>query len=326
MKLYSKDKLVNAVTEMRISGRMSHGFLLTGEKGVGKKTAALYIASALLCENGTDGVPCGECRHCRRIAQGTHPDVICPERSGKKMIYTKDTVRKVCSDAFMRPNDCDSKVYVFADCENIEENTQNLMLKLIEEPPDSTYFIFTAREKTVFLPTILSRVITFGIPECTESECREALETEGKYTAEQISSALEAYHGNIGCCKEYLNGGEAAENVNICRRLIGAMSAGNEYDTNKILYSIGDNRERLKAVLACADKVVRDVCVIRLCKGKEPPKLIGCCREEAFALANKLSFRKAEEIHTALCRVSGYCGANVNVSVAIPSLSGILAN
>jgi DNA polymerase-3 subunit delta' len=53
--------------------------------------------------------------------------------------------------------------------------TQNLMLKLIEEPPDHAYFIFTASGKSAFLPTILSRVIALGVSECSEQECREAL-------------------------------------------------------------------------------------------------------------------------------------------------------
>ena len=58
IKLWSKDSFVSALESMKRNGRMAHAFLLTGEKGVGKKTAADYVAMTLLCERGGD-VPCG---------------------------------------------------------------------------------------------------------------------------------------------------------------------------------------------------------------------------------------------------------------------------
>lgn len=308
---------------MKTGGRMAHGFFLTGEKGVGKKTAAAYIAKVLMCESCTDGVPCGKCRHCRRIDENIHPDVIRPERSGIKQIYSRDTIREVCSDAFTAPNDCDAKVYIFSDCESIEERSQDLMLKLIEEPPDTAYFIFTAADRSALISTILSRVITFGISECSEEECRRALADMGKYTSGQIEKAAEAYHGNIGSCIEYLENGAAAENAVLCIRIIDSLTKNSEYELNKALYDIGENREKIKDVLALTDKVIRDVCIIRL-NGKENVPLIGCYGSGAERLAERLSFRRAENIHNILCRTIDYCKANVNVPVAMSALSGQL--
>ncbi|MCM1480469.1 MAG: hypothetical protein NC085_12255, partial [Muribaculaceae bacterium] len=172
MRLYSKEQPAAAVEAMKRTGRFPHAFLLTGERGVGKKVFADYIAMTLLCENGN---ACGQCRHCKRILANTHPDVIKPEKSGKKQIYNMETMRNICADAYVMPNDCDAKAYVFTDCADIEERTQNVLLKLIEEPPDTVYFIFTAVNGGVFLPTIRSRVITLGIPECSQEDCLNAL-------------------------------------------------------------------------------------------------------------------------------------------------------
>lgn len=292
---------------MKREGRIAHAFLLTGERGVGKKTAADYIAMTLLCEKGGDA-PCGECRHCRRILENTHPDVIRPEKSGKKQIYNRETMRNICSDAYVKPNDCDSKVYIFTDCESVEESTQNLMLKLIEEPPDTAYFIFTAVSRSVFLPTILSRVITIGIPECTETDCRMALADMG-FSEVEISGAVERFHGNIGSCVDYLKGGETAENAEICRSVIAAISAGDEYGLLTALHRIGDNRNRIKLVLELADKTIRDACVARL--GTAP--MIGCDPKGAEALSRKISMKRAELIHEAIGRVIVHCGMNMNV-------------
>lgn len=307
IKLWSKDSLVSAVSSMKREGRIAHAFLLTGERGVGKKTAADYIAMTLLCEKGGD-TPCGECRHCRRILENTHPDVIRPEKSGKKQIYNRETMRNICSDAYVKPNDCDSKVYIFTDCESVEEGTQNLMLKLIEEPPDTAYFIFTAVSRSVFLPTILSRVITIGIPECTETDCRMALADMG-FSEVEISGAVERFHGNIGSCVDYLKGGETAENAEICRSVIAAISAGDEYGLLTALHRIGDNRNRIKLVLELADKTIRDACVARL--GTAP--MIGCDPKGAEALSRKISMKRAELIHEAIGRVIVHCGMNMNV-------------
>ncbi len=306
MKLYSKEAPLKALEAMKRTGRFPHAFLLTGEKGVGKKVFADYIAMSLMCEKGS---VCGTCRNCRRILNGTHPDVIKPQRTGKKQIYNRDTIRNVCSDAFVAPNDCDVKAYIFADCENIEESTQNLMLKLIEEPPDTAYFIFTAVNGSVFLPTILSRVVTLGIPEASEESCRSALADTGKYSPVQIEDAVKCFHGNIGCCMEYLSGGELAENVKVCRDMISAVADNNEYELIRILYSIGDSRARVKEVLELADKVIRDACVMRL--GNIP--LIGCDPDGAEKLSRLLSRRRADIIHEAIAKTCARCMGNTNV-------------
>lgn len=306
MKLYSKDALMSSVTAMKRGGRMAHGFLLTGERGVGKKTAADYIAMTLLCEKGGD-VPCGECRQCRRILENTHPDVIRPEKSGKKQIYNRDTIRAVCSDAFVSPNDCEAKVYIFTDCEDIEENSQNLMLKLIEEPPDTAYFIFTAVNAEVFLTTVRSRLITIGIPECSEEECGSALADMG-YDGDSVAGAVECFHGNIGRCLDYLKGGETAENVELCREITAALIGGDEYGMLAALRKAGDDRGRIRSVMELTDKTVRDACVARL----GSVGYIGCDPKGAEELSRKLSLRRAEVIHEAISRVIMRCGMNMN--------------
>lgn len=306
MKLYSKDAPSASIEAMKRSGRIAHAFLLIGERGVGKKTFADHIAMTLLCENGN---ACGKCRHCRRILAGTHPDVIKPEKTGKKQIFSRDTVREICSDAFVAPNDCDAKVYIFSDCESLEESTQNLMLKLIEEPPDTVYFIFTAVSRGALLPTVLSRVITIGISECTEEDCRAALEDCGKYSAEQVSDAVRRFHGNIGNCMDYLAGGETAENVGLCCGIIAAVANGSEYDLLKALYEIGEDRGRIRRVFELIDKVVRDACVLRL--GTAP--LIGCDPDGAEKLSRTISRRRAQTLHAEINKTIVRCAGTINV-------------
>ena len=305
LKLYSKDTLVSSIDAMKQSGRLAHAFLLTGERGVGKKVSAKYIAMTLLCENGS---ACGECRHCRRILEGSHPDVIYPEKSGKKQIYSADTMREICTDAYVSPNDCDAKIYIFSDCQDIEERTQNFLLKLIEEPPDAAYFIFTAESRSVFLPTILSRVISIGIPECSTADCKTVLADMG-YTAEQIDEAVSCFHGNIGSCTDYLNGGPTAENVRLCRSIVEAICNNDEYGLLTALHNIGEDRKKVRLILELVDKVIRDACVMRI----STASLIGCDPNGAEQLSKKISTHRAEIIHEAIARTISRCGINMNV-------------
>lgn len=321
MRLYSKQNIADTIIAMKNSGRLAHAILITGEKGTGKKVAARYIACMILCEKGN---ACGECRHCRRIENNTHPDVICPERSGKKRIYSKDTIRGVCSDAFIYPNDCDSKIYILSDCENFEEPAQNLMLKLIEEPPDNVYFIFTAEERSAFLPTILSRVITLGVSDCSPEDCEIALENMGIYDSTNIKKAVLRFHGNIGNCINYLEGGETTDLVSLCISIIDCIIGADEYAIIAALAGIGENRDKIRGVLLFIDKVIRDACILRIISSNEKSALISCYPEGAKKLSDRLSFRRARIIHEAICKTMEYCSGNVNVSVAVSALGGVL--
>lgn len=320
-KIYSKQSALNAFNAMLKGNRLPHAFLIFGEKGTGKKTLAEYFAMLMLCENGN---ACGECRNCINIQKNIHPDVIRPERSGKTLIYRRETIRDLCRDAYIKPNDCDKKIYILADCENMEETTQNLMLKLIEEPPDDAYFIFTATSKSSFLPTIISRVISIGVSECSEEECRDALIDTGKYTDEQIETALRCFPGNIGNCIDYLDGGDIVSSVSLAQQLINCIINGNEYDILKALNDIGDNRPKIREVLSMADKIIRDSIMIRLNNDGADVHRTGCYMTGSQELSQRLTLTRAEKLHTALADTVTRCFANVHTTAILSALTATI--
>lgn len=317
-KIYGNEFALSTFKSMFKSGRIPHSFLIFGEKGLGKKTLAGYLSAAILCEKKAD-VPCGECHSCKIAEKKIHPDIIYPEQSGKLNTYTIETCRHVCSDAFIAPNNGDKKVYIFSDADNIQIPAQNALLKIIEEPPDFVYFIFTASFRDAFLPTILSRVTSIGASYCTKEECAEALESKG-YEIDKIKESMKAFGGNIGMCCEYIENLELQKIIALTKTATDSIIKKDEYALLTVLSSSELRDRHISAVfLEMLDRVIRDSAVL-----KYNPKIspTGCYPEGALMLSEKTSAKTAEKIHGCLNQAAADVKANVSSSLLMSALCG----
>ena len=232
MIIYGNSEPRRLVSEMIKKKREPHSIMIHGEKGLGKKTLARWIAAALLCERQT-GEPCGICRTCRMIADGAHPDVMVAKANSNGNYIVDDSIRPIVAEAPVAPNEARMKVYIIPDLDlsvNTVIQVQNILLKVIEEPPEHTAIILTARSKEIFLPTIISRVLSLGMTSVTEAESMACLQEKYPAVAPAlISEAVSAGRGNIGRCVEYLEHSQFFDSVKLARGLCDAMCGGNEY-------------------------------------------------------------------------------------------------
>jgi DNA polymerase-3 subunit delta' len=132
--------------------RPVHAYLLVGPPGTGRMAAATDFAAALLCPHGGDGT----CDSCRRVREGTHPDVVVVEREGAYI--TVDDAHEVARLAARSPVEGDRKVLVLRDFHLVREAGPAL-LKTIEEPPPSAVFVVVAEWGPPELVTIASRCV-----------------------------------------------------------------------------------------------------------------------------------------------------------------------
>ena len=167
-----------------ITGRIAHAYLFNGPSGVGKRAAALAFAQALNCDMGTkcevrnpptpplqkggtggflvrgaefdDG--CGDCRTCRNIANGLHPDVQVIEPDGATMKI--EQIRTLEADAVLVPYEARWKVFILDGAERMNEQAANALLKTLEEPTKDTVFILLTSTVSALPPTIASRCQT----------------------------------------------------------------------------------------------------------------------------------------------------------------------
>ena len=167
MALWKLDPNAPAAVWLRAAAErraLPHALLFTGGDG---PAAAEYAAAAMEC-TADHGRPCGTCRACRKVLSGIHPDVITVQDPEHKLL-SAETVRNVRSDAYIRPNEGERKVYVFPDCALLTEADQNILLKTVEEGPPSAAFLFCAGSAAAVLPTLRSRCVECKLhPEETE--------------------------------------------------------------------------------------------------------------------------------------------------------------
>lgn len=149
-------------------GALHHAFLLTGGRGSGKGDLARYIAAAMEC-TASSGKPCGTCAACRKVFSGIHPDVI-TVRDEERKTLSVDTVRAVCADTYIRPNEGQRKVYIFEDCGQLDGRCQDILLKTVEEGPRYAAFLFLSENAAAILPTIRSRCVELKLRGADEEE------------------------------------------------------------------------------------------------------------------------------------------------------------
>ena len=140
-------------------GTLSHAAILSGSGD--RMAAARYFAAALECE-GEGERPCLRCRQCRKVLEDIHPDVVTVRDDGHKELPV-ELVRQLRQDVYIRPNDGARKVYIFADCGQLNQRDQNVLLKIVEEGPAYAAFLFCAETAAALLPTVRSRCVEWKI-------------------------------------------------------------------------------------------------------------------------------------------------------------------
>jgi DNA polymerase-3 subunit gamma/tau len=198
---YLVETLQNAIR----TNKISHAFLLTGIRGVGKTTTARIMAMALNCvgKDGKENVaqiePCLECANCNSIIKGNHPDILEMDAASKTGI---DDVREIIINANYTPAMSRYKVFIIDEIHMLSNSAFNALLKTLEEPPTHTKFIFATTEIRKLPLTILSRCQKFDLKRVPNNELalhlQDICNKEGiKFTEEAINSICNLSGGSV---------------------------------------------------------------------------------------------------------------------------------
>ncbi|MEM7802724.1 MAG: DNA polymerase III subunit delta', partial [Chloroflexota bacterium] len=193
--------------------RTGHAYLITGPQRVGRTTLATAFAQALNCTNEVlQNRPCRQCRSCKLIANGRHPDlrIVKPEVSGRGNAVLKiDQIRQLQRDLNLAAIEGPFKIAILTDFQTANPAAANAFLKTLEEPPNRVVLILTASEADSLLPTINSRCHTLNLRPVPTQTVLDYLQKAFQMQPDMATPLAHLANGRIGWAIE------AAENQHL---------------------------------------------------------------------------------------------------------------
>lgn len=175
--------------------KVSHAYILNGEKGSGKKLLAGAFSQALQCEEGNG---CGTCRSCRQAENRNHPDIIRVTHEKPNSISVDEIREQLVNDVQIRPYSGRYKIYIVSDAEKMTVQAQNALLKTIEEPPAYAVILLLTTNASSFLPTILSRCVMLNMKPVSDRQVKKYLMEHVQIPDYQADICVAFSHGNVG--------------------------------------------------------------------------------------------------------------------------------
>lgn len=215
--ILGQERARTVIARLLQSGRVPHALLFHGPEGVGKGWIAGLFARSLICgQPGTDGGACGTCTDCRRAEHGNHPDVFVVTRLPKKdkradapdpadeedgdeapaakagelrSFIVVQQIRELNHHATYAPREAARRVFIVDPADRMNAESQNALLKTLEEPGARCVIVLVASRPHLLLPTVRSRCFRIGFGAMRPDELASALLARGMSHAEARARA-----------------------------------------------------------------------------------------------------------------------------------------
>ena len=260
-RLYGNEPLKASVRAMLQSRRLTHSVLLVGEKGVGTGFAARCIAADYLFPAGgphAEAMVRGECckavatagkRDSGRIETGVVREAVSVTGMGSGGRYLVGQVIAMRSEVFNSALTADGRVALLYDVQNMNEESANALLKVLEEPPEGVLFLLTAESLAGVLPTIRSRCISFVVSPAPVDACERYCVAQG-IDPKLARLYSQVFDGKIGTVLEAAGSEERRQQLEKARALANAAAAHDCYTAAMLLAALEKDKAAAAALLA----------------------------------------------------------------------------
>ena len=307
----------NAALKRQLSGQasargLSHAYLISGPAGAGKKTLARLLAAAMVC-TGEGERPCSQCPACRKAAKGIHPDIITLAGEDGKDI-TVGQARALRSDAYIRPNEGERKVYIIENAQTMNPPAQNSLLKLLEEGPAYAAFLLLADNPGGVLTTIRSRCEGLSLTPVSPQEAEAFL--LGRFpdkSPQAVKEAAARCGGVLGVAVKALEG-EAGNPVrDAALELLDLLAKGDELALAAFAVTLEKwDRESFARLTQTARSLLREALALPVASAAAPEPVLRASRLPGKALLNCVE-------------VLGKLGRDAEFNVGVGHLAGAMS-
>ncbi len=309
-----KDHLQNALTGKKVS----HAYIINGEKSSGKEFIANVFAMALQCESDT-GRPCQECRSCKQALNGNQPDIIKVTHEKPGTISVEDIRVQLNNDVAIKPYSSPYKVYIVNEAEKMTPQAQNALLKTLEEPPEYVVILLLAANVNSLLPTILSRCVVLHMKPVADELVKKYLMEQLQVPDYKAEVCVAFARGNVGKAKA-LASSEDFENVkNEALSLLKYIRDMELYEMVAAIKKISDYKLDVNDYLDIMAIWYRDILLFKATK--DANHLV--FREEIQTIrktAGRSSYEGIEAVIKALDKAKSRLNANVNFELTMELL------
>ena len=191
-----KEHLRNAIS----TNKVSHAYIINGERSSGKEFIARVFAMALQCEKG-EVEPCGECHSCKQALSHNQPDIIYVSHEKPGTIGVEDIRTQINGDIDVKPYSSPRKIYIMNEGEKMTVQAQNALLKTLEEPPEYAVILILTTQVEALLPTILSRCVVLNMKPVSDALVKKYLMEELAVPDYKANICVAFARGNIGKAK-----------------------------------------------------------------------------------------------------------------------------
>ena len=198
--IYGQKQIVEHFQNALKTEKISHAYIINGERSSGKEFIAKIFAMALQCENeGID--PCNECHSCKQALSGNHPDIIKVTHEKPATVGVEDIRNSVNNDVVIKPYSSKWKIYIINEAEKMTVQAQNALLKTLEEPPAYAVILLLTSNPEALLPTIQSRCVVLNMKPVPDDIVKNYLMQELHIPDYKADVCTAFARGNLGKAK-----------------------------------------------------------------------------------------------------------------------------
>ncbi len=188
--------------------KVSHAYIINGERSSGKEFIAKTFAMALQCENRQDTEPCHECHSCKQALSANQPDIIFLTHEKPNTISVDDIRSQINGDVAIKPYSSPKKIYIINEGEKMTVQAQNALLKTLEEPPEYAVIIILTANANALLSTILSRCVLLNMKPVKDEQIKKYLMENMEIPDYKADVCVAFARGNVGKARLLANSEE----------------------------------------------------------------------------------------------------------------------